>query len=106
MTTAAVPTTIHRQDYAPPAWLIDSVDLTFDLDAAKTRVLSRLQVRRNPAAADQAAPLVLDGEAISLARVMVNGQGCSFRTENQDQRLILEKLTDSCELEIFTVCKP
>ena len=106
MTTAAVPTTIHRQDYAPPAWLIDSVDLTFDLDAAKTRVLSRLQVRRNPAAADQAAPLVLDGEAISLARVMVNGQGCSFRTENQDQRLILEKLPDSCELEIFTVCKP
>ena len=106
MTTDATPTTIHRQDYAPPAWLIDSVDLTFDLDAAKTRVLSRLQVRRNPAAADQTAPLVLDGEAISLARVMVNGQGCSFRTENQDQRLILEKLPDACELEIFTLCKP
>ena len=106
MTTAAVPITIHRQDYTPPAWLIDSVDLTFDLDAAKTRVLSRLQVRRNPAAPDPAAPLVLDGEAISLARVMVNGQGCSFRTENQDQRLILEKLPESCELEIFTVCKP
>ncbi len=98
--------TIYRQDYAPPAWLIDSVDLTFDLDAAKTRVLSRLQVRRNPAVADPSAPLVLDGEAISLARVMVNGQGCSFRTENNDARLILEKLPDACELEIFTLCKP
>ncbi len=108
MTTAAVPTMIYRQDYASPAWLIDSVDLTFDLDAAKTRVLSRLQVRRNPAAApaDSAAPLVLVGEAISLARVMVNGQGCSFRTEDGDQRLILDKLPDACELEIFTLCKP
>ena len=104
--TTAAPATIYRQDYSAPAWLIDSVDLTFDLDAAKTRVLSRLQVRRNPAAADRSAPLVLDGEAISLARVMVNGQGCSFRTENNEQRLILEKLPDSCEIEIFTLCKP
>ena len=31
--------TIRRADYAPPAFWIDSVNLTFDLDPAKTRVL-------------------------------------------------------------------
>ena len=39
---------IHRADYAAPAYWIDTVDLTFDLDPAKTRVLSRLRVRRIP----------------------------------------------------------
>ena len=32
-------TLVRREDYAPPAYLIDTVDLTFDLDPAKTRVL-------------------------------------------------------------------
>ena len=31
---------IYRADYEAPAWWIDTVDLTFDLDPAKTRVLS------------------------------------------------------------------
>ena len=35
----------RRQDYAPPAFWIDSVELTIDLDPAKTRVLSRLRLR-------------------------------------------------------------
>ena len=40
--------TIRRADYAPPAFWIDSVNLTFDLDPAKTRVLNRMTLRRNP----------------------------------------------------------
>ena len=39
--------TIRRADYAPPAFWIDSVNLTFDLDPAKTRVLNRMTLRRN-----------------------------------------------------------
>ena len=39
---------IHRADYQPPAFWIDSVELCFDLDPAKTRVLNRMRVRRNP----------------------------------------------------------
>ena len=30
----------RRQDYAPPAFWIDSVELAIDLDPAKTRVLT------------------------------------------------------------------
>ena len=96
---------VHRQDYAPPAYWIDSVDLSFDLDPAKTRVLNRMRVRRNPEVAAQ--PLRLDGEDLQLARVLVNGQGTSFK--QQDGQLVLENLPEGHEafdLEIFTTCAP
>ena len=50
----------RREDYQAPAFLIDSVDLVFDLEPAKTRVLNTMQIRRNPDLAAQA--LKLDGE--------------------------------------------
>ena len=57
---------IHRTDYQPPAFWIDHVELTFDLDPAKTRVLNKMRVRRN--AAVPAQPLRLHGEDLNLAR--------------------------------------
>ncbi|MHA7598506.1 aminopeptidase N [Alicycliphilus sp. T452] len=96
---------IQRLDYAPPAYWIDSVELTFDLDPAKTRVLNRMRLRRNPDVAPQ--PLRLDGEELNLARVMVNGAGSSFKIEGD--KLVLENLpegSDPFELEIFTTCAP
>ena len=39
---------IRREDYSAPAYWIDSVELTFDLDPNKTRVLNRMTLRRNP----------------------------------------------------------
>ncbi len=34
-------TVIRREDYTAPPFFIDTVDLTFDLDPAKTRVGTR-----------------------------------------------------------------
>jgi aminopeptidase N len=93
---------VKRADYAPPAYWIDTVDLTFDLDPAKTRVLNKMQVRRNMDVPAQ--PLRLDGDELNLARVMVNGQGCSFKMDGDT--LVLADLPDACELEIFTTCNP
>ena len=70
---------VKREDYAAPAFLVDSVDLCFDLDPAKTRVLNKMWLRRNPAVAAQ--PLRLDGEELNLARVLVNGEGSSFKLD-------------------------
>jgi len=96
------PLAIRREDYVAPAWWIDTVDLTFDLDPAKTRVLNRMRLRRNP---DQpTGALRLDGDELNLARVLVDGQGASFRIE-ADQ-LVIDNLPDSFELEIFTTCCP
>lgn len=96
---------IYRADYQPPAFWIDTVELCFDLDPAKTRVLNRMRLRRNPDVPPQ--PLRLDGEELNLARVLVAGQGTSFKLE--DGQLVLENLPEGHEpfdLEIFTTCSP
>ena len=96
---------VQRADYTAPAFWIDSVDLTFDLDTAKTRVLNKMRLRRNADVPGQ--PLHLDGEELNLARVLVNGQGTSFKMDGE--RLVLENLPEgdaAFELEIFTTCAP
>ncbi len=98
-------TVVRREDYAPPAYWIDTVELTFDLDPAKTRVLNRMALRRNPAVPAQ--PLRLDGEELNLARVLVNGAGCSFKMDGG--QLVLDNLPEGdapFTLEIFTTCAP
>ncbi|MCK9213878.1 MAG: aminopeptidase N, partial [Rhodoferax sp.] len=100
-TPAAV---IRRADYSAPAFWIDTVHLSFDLDPAKTRVLNKMTLRRNPDVPEQA--LRLDGDELNLARVLVNGAGTSFKLDAG--QLVLENLpaSDSFELEIFTTCAP
>ncbi|APW41978.1 aminopeptidase N [Rhodoferax saidenbachensis] len=98
-------TAIHRADYVAPAYWIDTVDLSFDLDPTKTRVLNKMTLRRNPDVAAQA--LRLDGEELNLARVLVNGQGTSFKMDGN--QLVLENLPEGTEpfsLEIFTTTCP
>jgi len=97
-------TVVRRADYAAPAFWIDTVALTFDLDPAKTRVLNKMTLRRNPDVPAQA--LRLDGDELNLARVLVNGAGCSFKMDGS--QLVLENLPvqGSFELEIFTTCAP
>ena len=97
-------TVIRRKDYSPPAFWIDTVNLTFDLDPVKTRVLNKMTLRRNPEVTLQS--LKLDGEELNLARVLVNGQGASFKMEGS--QLVLDNLPDegAFELEIFTTCAP
>jgi aminopeptidase N len=96
---------IYRSDYQAPAFWIDTVELWFDLDPAKTRVLNKMKLRRNPQVVPQS--LRLDGEELNLARVLVDGQGTSFKLE--DDQLVLENLPEGYEpfeLEIFTTCAP
>ena len=97
-------TVVRRADYTAPAYWIDTVHLSFDLDPAKTRVLNKMTLRRNPDVAAQA--LRLDGDELNLARVLVNGAGCSFKIEAG--QLVLENLPaeGAFELEIFTTCAP
>ncbi len=103
---AAQPVATSRADYTPPPWWIDTVELTFDLDPNKTRVLNRMRLRRNFDVAPQA--LRLDGDELDLARVLVNGQGASFRLDAG--QLVLEHLPgedgEAVEIEIFTTCAP
>jgi len=94
---------VRREDYAQPSHWIRSVDLSFDLEPHKTLVINRMQLEPN--AAQPGAALRLDGEDITLSRVLVNGESVSFRVE--DQQLVLENLPqEPFQLEIRNTCHP
>ena len=69
----SAPRAIRLADYTPPAYLVDTVDLEFDLDEHATVVRSRLSLRRNPAA-PAAQPLVLNGQGLTLLSLALNGR--------------------------------
>src|SRR5215471_8047483 len=66
---AAAPEPVRLAEYRPPAFLIDDVDLVFELGDRTTLVKSRLRIRRNPDSSDPTAALRLDGEELDLVSV-------------------------------------
>ena len=102
-----LPQTIRLSDYQPPAWLAPSIDLTITIDGEIAEVLARTRFERNPASLDRTGPLVLDGDAIEPAAIMVNGAAAAPGTWHLDQdRLIIEPPDDAFELTIRTLLKP
>lgn len=63
---------IRLEDYRPSDWLIDTVDLDISLHPTRTRVRSLLSLRPNPAG-QRGAPLVLDGDELSLGALRLDG---------------------------------
>ena len=104
MTDTATPAVIHRADYAPPAFLIDSVALEFDLVPARTIVKNSMRVRRNPGAA-RAARLELMGEQLELVSVAVNGVPHAAARAHE-HGLTLDDVPDTFELTIVSGCAP
>jgi aminopeptidase N len=93
-------------DYRPPDFLVDSVDLAFELDEAATRVTSRLTLRRNPAAAPD-APLRLDGEALTLVQIARDGTALGGNQYHFDsESLVIPDMPDACTLTIETRIAP
>ena len=100
-TPAAV---IRREDYTAPAYWIRTVDLSFDLDPAKTIVLNNMPLRRNPAVPAQAAAAARRG-AEPAARAGRRRQrlvpaGCRPTGHRQPAA------ADSFTLEIRNTCAP
>jgi aminopeptidase N len=104
MTDTATPAVIHRADYTPPAFLIDSVALEFDLVPARTIVKNTMRVRRNPDAAP-AARLELMGEQLELVSVAVNGAPHAAARAHE-HGLTLDDVPDAFELTIVSACAP
>ncbi|MGQ7933693.1 aminopeptidase N [Paraburkholderia sp. D1E] len=101
ITTAAI---IHRADYAPPAFLIDSVALEFDLVPARTIVRNTMRIRRNPDAAPTSR-LELVGEQLELVSVAVNGSPHAAARAH-GRGLTLDDVPDTFELTIVSACAP
>ena len=92
------PQPVYLSDYQPPAYQVTHTELTFDLDPTATRVKARLTVERH-ASADQAAPLVLNGEHLTLHALSINGQALA----EADYQLTDETLTIPSVPAAFTL---
>ena len=93
----------YRHDYRAPEYLISDIDLTFDLDAAKTVVTAESKVSRHAAASD--VPLRLDGEDLTLIALQVNGQPWSDYKEENNQ-LVIGGLPEHFTLTIVNEISP
>jgi aminopeptidase N len=104
----APPQPVRLADYQPPAYLIDTVDLVFELGAEDTRVKSRLGIRRNPAVAERGAALHLDGEALELVSLTLDGEplGANRYQLEPEGGLILGDVPDAFTLDVETRIAP
>jgi aminopeptidase N len=105
--TDTAPRPTRLAEYRPPEFLVDTVDLEFDLEPADTRVVARVGFRRNPdAPAD--APLRLDGDELELVSLALDGRKLApgdYRLE-PDGALVIPKVPDAFMLEIVTRIVP
>jgi aminopeptidase N len=102
------PQPVRLAEYRPPAYLIDTVDLVFELGAENTRVKSRLAIRRNPDAAEDGAALHLDGEALELVSLALDGEamGANRYQLPPEGGLILADVPDAFTLDVETRIAP
>ncbi|MBM3546806.1 MAG: aminopeptidase N [Alphaproteobacteria bacterium] len=100
----AAPKEIRREDYTPPPFLIDSIELKVDLGKGSTEVASRLSVRRNPAAKTQPADLVLDGKKIELVSLLLDDKRPVHEVDAES--LTIRGVPDRFTLNVVTRIKP
>ncbi|MCC8403863.1 aminopeptidase N [Paraburkholderia sp. MMS20-SJTN17] len=104
MADTATPNVIRRADYAPPAFLIDTVALEFDLVPERTVVRNTMRVRRNPDAS-RAAHLELMGEQLQFVSAGIDGKPFP-NAHPHEHGLSLENVPDSFELTLTSICNP
>jgi len=97
---------IRLKDYRPPDWLVETVSLDVALHPTQTRVRARLALKPNPQV--PAAPLVLDGDGLSLMALRLDGAELkpdSYRA-TPDQLTIAQPPNGPFTLEIETLVDP
>ena len=68
------PRVTRLADYRPPAFLVDTVALRFELGDESTLVHSRLEIRRNERHGVDGAPLILNGQGLALVSLALDGR--------------------------------
>jgi aminopeptidase N len=82
--------TIYLKDYRPPNYLVDRIELRFELGEEGTEVTSRLSLRRNPDCEQADPPLQLDGEGLELLELVLDDRPLSDREYRyEESRLTL-----------------
>jgi aminopeptidase N len=97
--------TVYLKEYQEPDFLIDHVDLVFELGEEKTRVLSSMQLKKR--LSNGSAPLVLMGEDLDLGKVKIDSRmlaGNAYKVT--ETTLTIFDAPDTFTLEVETFIKP
>ena len=97
---------IRLKDYRPPDWLVDTVLLDVFLHPTQAKVQARIEFKPNPNS--PAAPLVLDGDGLSLVSLKLNGANLDADSYlvTPDQLTIPQPPNGAFRLEIETLVDP
>src|ERR1700691_6154774 len=100
------PRPVRLKDYRPPDWLIETVELDVSLHPTATTVRAKLKLKPNAAGAP--APLVLDGDELSLSSLALDGKKLPAESfvATPDRLTIAQPPNRPLELEIETVVDP
>lgn len=104
-TNSATNATTYRSDYTVPSFLVDTVEMGFDLDPHSTLVATRTKLKRNSASKEK--DLVLFGESLKLIQIRLNGQKLArtaYQINNHSLRIF--NPPDEITLEIETQIAP
>ena len=95
------PSPILLENYAPPPFLVEGLELRFEVSDDVVLVQSRMQVRRNSRATDSPNTLVLDGRELELVSVHRDGDVIdSSQYTQSDSTLTIPIVGDSATIEI------
>ena len=100
------PRPIRLQDYRPPDWLIETVDLDVSLHPTATTVRAKLKIKPNSVGTP--APLVLNGEELQLRSLALDGKPLAAENfvATPDRLTIAQVPNRPFELAIETVVDP
>jgi aminopeptidase N len=100
------PRPVRLKDYRPPDWLIETVELDVSLHPTATTVRSKLRLKPN--SAGRPAPLLLDGEELTLKSLVVDGKPLSDESfvATPDRLTIAQPPNRPFTLEIETLIDP
>jgi aminopeptidase N len=105
--THTKPVTTHRKDYTAPAYWVNTVEMGFDLDPARTYVSTRITMQRNSASPNKDMELLGDGA--KLVALRMNGKTLGKNAKGYsiaDGKLRIANAPDEITLEIETLVEP
>lgn len=99
------PKVIKLSEYKQPDYLVQTIDLVFHLDSTQTLVQSKMTITKNN---NEGAPLVLNGEELTLKSVKINGETFTdYKHDEEAHTLTLNRVpAANFTLEIENVINP
>ena len=98
---------VYLKDYSPPPFLVDSIELEFDLKPNKTRIIATSKIKRNNAAQNSERRLILDGEKLELVEIKINEKPLSHSDLSfGESTLTIENVPNEFTLKVTTEIDP